>query len=161
MTTLRGVRLPRLDGSVKGNRRLAREARTLEAMVRVYCHGQHGDGEDLCPACRELLVYARRRLERCPFGEGKTTCARCPVHCYKPDMRGRIRAVMRYAGPRMLWRHPLLALQHLLDGRRKVPMRPQPSGTPTPSQGERHGAQQRGGARATTQVGDQPLALDD
>lgn len=115
-----------MDVTVERGPRLAREARTVEAMVRIYCRGQHGDSEGLCPACRELLVYARRRLERCPFGEGKTTCARCPVHCYRPAMRERVRAVMRYAGPRMVWRHPLLALQHLLDGRRKAPVRPQP-----------------------------------
>ena len=61
-------------------------------------------------------------LDRCPFGEEKTTCARCPVHCYKPAMRERVRAVMRYAGPRMLLRHPILALQHQLDGvRHKKP----------------------------------------
>jgi hypothetical protein len=36
---------------------------------------------------------------------------------------------MRYAGPRMLWRHPLLALAHLVvDGRRPAP--PKPRGTP-------------------------------
>jgi hypothetical protein len=27
---------------------------------------------------------------------------------------------MRYAGPRMMARHPYLALMHLIDGRRKV-----------------------------------------
>jgi hypothetical protein len=36
-----------------------------------------------------------------------------------------MREVMRYAGPRMLWRHPLLAVAHLIDGRR--PARPQPN----------------------------------
>jgi hypothetical protein len=35
-----------------------------------------------------------------------------------------MRTVMRYAGPRMLWRHPLLAVAHLIDGRRPAPPRP-------------------------------------
>jgi len=39
-------------------------------------------------------------------------------------MRERIRAVMRYAGPRMLWRHPLLALLHLADGLQDEPTLP-------------------------------------
>jgi predicted amidophosphoribosyltransferase len=95
---------------------LARERRTVEAMICLYCRGQHGCPGDLCAACRELADYARARLERCPFGEAKPTCARCPVHCYRPEMRERIRAVMRYAGLRMLLRHPLLALGHLFDG---------------------------------------------
>ncbi len=116
-----------MDAIVKRETRLAREARTIEAMVHLHCHDHHDGRQGLCPACRELVAYAHRRLERCPFGESKPTCARCPVHCYRPDMREQVRAVMRYAGPRMLWRHPLLALQHLLDGRRRVPAR-RPSG---------------------------------
>jgi hypothetical protein len=63
------------------------------------------------------------RLDTCPFQAGKTTCAKCPIHCYKPDMREQVRTVMRYAGPRMLLRHPILALWHLVDGVRKEPVR--------------------------------------
>ncbi len=111
--------------------RMAREMRTLEAMIGLYCRERH-DGErqtgagggDLCADCQDVLTYARARLTRCPFQEDKTTCARCPVHCYKPSVRERIRAIMRYAGPRMLYHHPVLAVRHLLDGRRKQPLRP-------------------------------------
>ncbi len=102
--------------------RLAREARTFEAMIRLYCRDQHRSAEaraGLCPECHELLDYARQRLDKCPFGEAKTTCANCRIHCYKPAMRERVRVVMRYAGPRMLYRHPVLAVRHLLDGRKK------------------------------------------
>lgn len=102
--------------------RMDREAKTVEAMIRIYCRGQHGRKGELCTECEELLEYARRRLDRCPFQENKTTCARCPVHCYKPVMRERIRVVMRYAGPRMLRRHPVLTLFHFIDGRRKEPI---------------------------------------
>ncbi len=105
--------------------RMARELKTIAAMIELYCRQQHGrQGQDLCNACQELLDYARARLARCPFQEDKTTCARCPVHCYKPAMRERVRVVMRYAGPRMLARHPVLAIRHLLDGRRAKPLRP-------------------------------------
>ena len=104
--------------------RMRRERRTIEAMIRLYCRDHHGGGRKLCLGCAELLDYAFRRLDRCPFQEGKTTCAKCPVHCYKPSMREKVREVMRYSGPRMLWHHPVLALFHLLDGRRKEPVRP-------------------------------------
>jgi len=103
--------------------RLAREDETIEAMIRMQCRSRHHAEGDRCPDCYELLAYARERLSRCPYQEGKTACARCPSHCYKPAMRERIRAVMRYAGPRMMYRHPLLALYHLLDGRRKEPIK--------------------------------------
>lgn len=102
--------------------RMARESATVRAMIRLYCFGnRHGSTRSLCPSCQELQDYADQRLERCPFQEGKTTCAKCPVHCYKPEMRQRIRAVMRYAGPRMLLRHPVMAVFHLVDGARKKP----------------------------------------
>ncbi len=102
---------------------MEREARTVEAMIRLYCRNVHGSGDALCPDCTALHSYARQRLQKCPFQEGKTTCARCPAHCYKPQMREQIRAVMRYAGPRMLLRHPVLAMLHLVDGLRKEPAR--------------------------------------
>jgi hypothetical protein len=111
--------------------RMAREEKTVEAMIRLYCRDQHG-GIEPCADCRELLEYSRARLARCPFQENKTTCGKCPVHCYRPAMRGRMRGVMRYAGPRMLRRHPLLALYHLLDGRRKEPLRRGSPGKPDP-----------------------------
>jgi hypothetical protein len=104
--------------------RLAREERTVRAMIRLYCRSHHGTRRELCAECAELVEYAAARLDKCPFQEDKTTCSKCPVHCYRPGMRERIREVMRFAGPRMVYRHPILALFHLLDGRRKEPVRP-------------------------------------
>jgi hypothetical protein len=66
----------------------------------------------------ELSDYADARLARCPFGAEKPTCATCPIHCYRPTMRERMREVMRVSGPRMPVRHPILAIRHVLDGRR-------------------------------------------
>ena len=99
--------------------RIAREKRTIRAMVRIYCRAHHGTSSDLCQACGELLNYAMCRLDRCPFGADKTTCVQCPIHCYKPAVRQQVQTVMRYAGPRMILRHPILALWHVLDSRRK------------------------------------------
>lgn len=111
--------LPNLMPHTFSSRRLQREARTVAAMIRRYCRDRHGSATELCADCRELLDYAHKRLRHCPFQEDKTTCGKCPVHCYTPEKRERIRAVMRYAGPRMLLSHPLMALLHLLDGLRR------------------------------------------
>ena len=100
-------------------RRMERERRTIRAMTEIYCHGHHRSNGGMCAECRELLDYAEMRLARCPFQEKKTTCANCPVHCYKPAIREKIKEVMRYSGPRMTFHHPLLALRHILDGRKK------------------------------------------
>ncbi len=103
------------------HKRLIREHRTISAMLNLYCRDHHDPMDGLCPECQSLLEYAEQRLERCVFQEHKPTCAHCPVHCYRAEYRERIREMMRYAGPRMLWRHPLLAVRHLLDGRREAP----------------------------------------
>lgn len=103
------------------NPRINREGNTIALMIALYCH-KHHSCERLCPECEELMDYALKRLDKCPFQEGKTTCAKCPVHCFKPAMRERIRAVMRYSGPRMIFRHPILTIWHLIDGRRKEPV---------------------------------------
>ncbi len=111
-------------------RRLAREEKTIAAMIALYCRDHHagagdadaaaaGPGADgLCHECAELLAYARLRLEKCRYGADKPTCANCETHCYKPAMRERVREVMRYSGPRMLKLHPVLAVAHLVDGRK-------------------------------------------
>jgi predicted amidophosphoribosyltransferase len=102
---------------------MRREARTIRVMIEMYCHDLHGTAEGLCDECMALSTYAMERLRRCPYQEGKTTCAKCPIHCYKPNMREQVRVVMRYAGPRMMLRHPVMAVAHLFDGRRKEPVK--------------------------------------
>jgi hypothetical protein len=100
--------------------RIKREKKTVDAMIRLYCRKHHGThGDELCPECTELHEYAMLRLSKCPFQENKSTCGKCLVHCYKPDMKVKIAKVMRYSGPRMLLHHPLLALHHVFDGRKK------------------------------------------
>lgn len=102
--------------------RLKREHETLVCMTRIYC-SQHHPGHpeaDLCADCSDLMAYAAKRLEKCPYGTNKPTCAKCPIHCYKPAQREEARQIMRFAGPRMTWRHPVLSLFHLLDKFRKV-----------------------------------------
>ena len=96
-------------------KRLQREFNTIAAMAHIYCRAHHHQS-NLCSECGALLDYAALRLERCRFGAEKPTCAKCPVHCYQRSRREQVRAVMRYAGPRMLWEHPWLSLYHWLDG---------------------------------------------
>lgn len=107
-----------------GTPRFDRESRTLAAMVGIYCRERHGHPDRPCPDCAGLLEYALARLQRCPFGAAKPTCAACTVHCYRGDYRTRIRDVMAFAGPRMLKEHPLLAIRHVVDGIRHRPGKP-------------------------------------
>lgn len=92
--------------------RIEDEKRTVEQMIRLYCRLKEGN-KTFCQECADLLEYANKRLDRCKFGEGKNTCRKCPIHCYRHDMRERMLNVMRFSGPRMLFYHPMEAIKHL------------------------------------------------
>lgn len=88
-------------------------------MVKIYCKNHH-NGKPLCPECIKLQDYALERLKNCPFKGDKPVCSKCHIHCYQDDYRDKIRRVMRYSGPKMLTKHPLLAINHLYKLLRKL-----------------------------------------
>ncbi|HHJ10007.1 MAG TPA: nitrous oxide-stimulated promoter family protein [Bacteroidetes bacterium] len=91
-----------------------REIRTLKTMIRMYCKAKHHPEGYLCDSCAEVLSYAAMKYHRCMFGKNKPVCSVCPVHCYNHVMRKRIREIMRFSGPRMIFNHPVMAIEHLL-----------------------------------------------
>jgi len=94
--------------------KIEREKRVVGKMIDLYCrHKLHQNTPS--EEYQELLRYAHKRLDGCKFADKKPACKRCPIHCYKPEMRSKIRAVMRWAGPRMLLYDPVAALRHLLN----------------------------------------------
>ena len=105
--------------SIKIEKKRKKEQLVVSEMIALYCRKKHGVASkgELCPECKKLCEYAQARSEHCPFMEEKTFCANCRVHCYKPDMRERIREVMRFSGPRMIWYHPGMALWHLISSK--------------------------------------------
>jgi hypothetical protein len=103
------------------HKRMKRERRTIAIMTEIYCKGHHHTNGTLCKECQEFQDYAFLRLSKCPFQDKKTTCGKCTIHCYRPDMKERVRQVMRYSGPRLLLRHPVLSMHHAWDAHRKPP----------------------------------------
>ena len=95
------------------------EKRMVSEMIRLYCRKNHHTRQGLCPDCAALEAYARARSDRCSFMETKTFCSNCKVHCYQPEMREKIRQVMRFSGPRMLFSHPVMALRHVIESRKE------------------------------------------
>lgn len=92
------------------SKRIQNEIKTARVMIEMFCRRHHG--RDLCEDCSALMKYVEQRLEKCPHGAGKPACSKCEIHCYKPQMRARIREVMRFAGPRIILTHPILAFRH-------------------------------------------------
>ncbi len=95
-----------------------REKKTVSLMIHLYCRKKHG-GKELCPECAALDAYALARIEKGPFMETKTFCSACKVHCYKPEMREKIREVMRFSGPRMIFHHPIMAIRHVIESKKE------------------------------------------
>ena len=91
------------------------EKELVTLMIKLYCKKKHGSQNSLCPSCRSLYEYAMLRSSNCPFMETKTFCSCCKVHCYKPEMREKIREVMRFSGPRLIFFHPIVAIRHMLE----------------------------------------------
>ena len=83
-------------------------------MIRIYCRFKHKIRKSLCEDCMQLEDYSHKRLDCCPFGEEKPACDKCTIHCYKPEYREKIREVMRFSGPRMIFFHPVVAMRHLI-----------------------------------------------
>lgn len=91
--------------------RIEREKLVVRQMIAIYCHRHHAHNDNiLCDDCLDLLNYAHRRLDYCPKGNGKSSCRKCEIHCYSTANREKIRAVMKYVGPRMIFIHPWSAI---------------------------------------------------
>ena len=95
------------------------EKKIVALMIRIYCKKKHGTKKELCADCQALCDYAMLRSDKCPFMETKTFCSNCKVHCYKPEMREKIREVMRFSGPRMILYHPVLAVRHVIESKKE------------------------------------------
>lgn len=96
-----------------------KEKRIVGKMIKLYCKKQHKVKSGLCPECQALKKYAELRSDKCPFMENKTFCSNCKVHCYKKEMREKIRQVMRFSGPRMIFHHPVMAINHLMQSKKE------------------------------------------
>jgi hypothetical protein len=93
-----------------------REKSTIEKMITIYCRGHRHSASGMCVDCEVVLRYAYERIDRCPFNaSNKPACGLCRTNCFTPDMQLNFNRIMRYAGPRMMIRHPFLTLAHIRD----------------------------------------------
>ena len=61
-----------------------------------------------------------RGVEQVPvYGDQDLLLQLLSVHCYKPDMREKIREIMRFSGPRMIFHHPMTAITHVIETKKE------------------------------------------
>ena len=99
--------------------KIQKETEVVTLMIGLYCKRKHHGSGGLCAVCSELLEYVKLRRSKCPWGDNKPFCSNCRIHCYQPQMRQRIKDVMRFSGPRMLLYHPVIAIRHLMETQRQ------------------------------------------
>ncbi len=96
--------------------------KTLKVVITLYCNAHHREREKhtngLCVECQQVHQYALEKLRKCPYGVVKPNCPKCPIHCYSKEMRRKMKVIMRYSGPRMIVRYPVLSLYHLFNNYR-------------------------------------------
>lgn len=92
-----------------------REKLTIRHMITIYCRSHH-PASGICGDCGSILQYANERIDMCPYsGAPKPACGLCRTNCFTPEMHRRFSEIMRYAGPRMMLRHPVLTMAHIWD----------------------------------------------
>lgn len=117
----------------KSNNLTPRERKDLKVLAlftSVYCRDHHPGRQVVsldpemtglpgvhkypcCPECQDFLLYALERRLRCPL-DPKPMCKHCPVHCFRPGHREKVREIMRYSGKALIRRGRLDLLWHYL-----------------------------------------------
>jgi len=94
----------------------------LARFLSMYCKAHHGHrlrkpfrfdyrklpakvlaDVNLCDECTRLLRHAVVKRVLCPL-DPKPRCRHCPDHCYRPLYRDQMSTVMKYSGPRSLFK---------------------------------------------------------
>jgi hypothetical protein len=98
-------------------KRIKKDAKILRKFISIYCREKHlkngipEENDNLCKECLDLLNYALKRDEKCPL-DPKPKCKDCKIHCYKPEMRLKIKEVMKFSGIYLIKRGRLNYIFH-------------------------------------------------
>jgi hypothetical protein len=90
------------------------QEKLVSDMIHFYCMKVHLTKNGLCDSCKDLNDYAQLRLIKCPYGKGKPVCSNCKIHCYKKDYKERIKEVMRFSGPKMIYHKPIAGIKYII-----------------------------------------------
>lgn len=98
---------------------ISRKKSIVSLMINLYCKKHHNASNPPCNSCNDLIVYSHKKIKNCPIIKANTSCANCNIKCYNQAMQDKIKKVMRYSGPRMIFYHPIVTLKHLFYSKLK------------------------------------------
>ncbi len=96
------------------NNRLNTEKKVFKKMVLIYCKNKHQKNTP-CSECREIIEYGIEKIDNCFYAEKKPFCSKCSIHCYNKNMQKKVKDIMRFSGPRIIFYHPFISLKHLFS----------------------------------------------
>jgi len=101
---------------------IQKDADKLVRFLSMYCDAHHDhrlrepfvfshlkmpakvmEGPQMCDECSRLLRHAVVMRALCPL-DPKPKCRNCPRHCYRPIYREQMERVMKYSGPRSIFK---------------------------------------------------------
>lgn len=85
----------------------------LEKMIRLYCKNNHKDY--LCNDCKNLISYSNIRTDYCKRLDEFFFCSSCDRTCYDNENLEKIRKIMRYSGPRMIYSDPKASVRFVSE----------------------------------------------
>lgn len=95
-------------------RKIEKDKKTLYFMIDLYCQKKHKSTVEACDECADIYQYASKKLDLCKFGDDKPNCKKCTIHCYNKATRSRIREIMRFSGPRIIFHRPYQYIRYAL-----------------------------------------------
>jgi hypothetical protein len=89
------------------------QEKLVKEMILLYCNKNHNTKNELCESCSELFGYVQKRLKYCPYGDKKPVCFNCKIHCYRKEYKDRIKDVMKFSGPKIMFHNPIAGIKYL------------------------------------------------
>lgn len=109
-------------GAKHEDARVQRDLRTLQAIGSIYCAAHHAgalkDDAGMCEECAAVIKYTHERASACPYNH-EGNCQDCKLKCNRGEQQQRIKAIMKYAAPRMLVKHPIMTMEYLAKKRKR------------------------------------------
>lgn len=100
--------------NIKKHKNILKEKKTFDKMLKIYCKKKH-QSKELCKECLEIQNYVYKRIEMCPFILNKPFCAYCKIQCYKKEMKEKVIKIMKFSGPKMMFRAPIQSFRHVFQ----------------------------------------------
>ena len=76
------------------------------------------------PGVRGVLFIFRKKTRLLSLRREETRLRKCKIHCYGKGYKERAKEIMAFSGPKLLLKHPILSMRHIMALFREPPEKP-------------------------------------